>query len=230
MDLPPFPGFREDAFSFLRALKANNERDWFKPRKATYEDEVVWPMQCLVADLAGRFARARVPLTADPARAVFRIYRDVRFSKNKDPYKTHCGASLTRTGDKNDEGVLYLHVEPGASFMAAGFWQPDRTLLNRWRARMAAAPEPYLEIMEGLHAAGIGIDQDDTLKRLPRGFEDHADTRIADALRLKSHIAMHSVPDDDLKHTTFAEHVFAFTRHALPLLEYGWSLRGAAES
>ena len=98
--LPPFPGFREEAFAFLRDLRQHNERDWFKPRKATYDDELLWPARCLIGELAEALPRAGVPLTGTPKKAPFRIYRDTRFSKNKDPYKTHLGLVLSRDGTK----------------------------------------------------------------------------------------------------------------------------------
>ena len=109
MEYPPFPGFRNEAFDFFRQLAENNQRDWFKPRKATYDDEVVWPMRCLLTEASNEAAQHGLNLTANPKRALFRIYRDTRFSKNKAPYKTHAGAVLTRTGDNKSSGGVYIH-------------------------------------------------------------------------------------------------------------------------
>src|SRR4051794_7961945 len=89
-----FTGFEPDAIQFLVDLALNNEREWFQPRKAEYERLLKEPMESLVADLVDRFDARRIPLEADPRKAVFRIYRDTRFSKNKSPYKTNVGASL----------------------------------------------------------------------------------------------------------------------------------------
>jgi len=83
---------------------------------------------------------AGMPLVGDPQRAIFRIYRDVRFSPDKRLYKTHAGAVLTRSGGKRDPGLLYLHVAPGESMVAAGFWHPEPALLSRLRRALPPTP------------------------------------------------------------------------------------------
>ena len=96
-----------------------------------------------------------MPLIGDPRRGIFRIYRDVRFSPDKRLYKTHAGAVLTRSGGKRDPGLLYLHVAPGESMVAAGFWHPEtRRLLNRLRRAIFDDPDGFLAIAERLAAAG----------------------------------------------------------------------------
>ncbi len=225
LDFPPFPGFRPEAFDFLRQLARNNRREWFKPRKETYEDEVLWSLRCLVVDAARQAGLRRLPLTGDPKGGLFRLYRDTRFSKNKLPYKTHAGAVLSRTGSRKEEGVVYVHVEPGASFLAAGFWHPEAALLRAWRARMAAAPSVFLEMAHALEAAGLPLAHDgDALKRLPRGFEDFARHEWADYLRWKSFVVSRTVSDEALQAPDFTEAVVQMMRDALPLLDYGWHL------
>lgn len=223
-DLPPFPGFREEGLQFLRDLKEHNERDWFKPRKQTFEDELLWPARCLVADFARQAAHAGLPLTGDPARALFRIYRDTRFSKDKRPYKTHLGLVLSRSGSKKEDGVLYVHVEPGASFLGGGYWEPEAQLLRRWRARIAAEPDEWLDVVERVEAAGLGVRPWDSLKRMPRGFEDQADSPVADWLKAKSFIASRPVPDEALTRPDFTADVVQTAREMLPLLEFGWAV------
>ena len=227
-DYPPFPGFRDKAFRFLRDLKTNNARDWFKPRKAVYDDEILWPMRCLVAD-AGQHARRRgLPLAGDPKAGLFRIYRDTRFSKNKAPYKTAAGAVLSRSGRRNDPGSVYIHVEPDASFLGAGFWRPDTPTLRAWRLRMAQAPTTFLGMLRALDKAGLALDNDShALKRMPRGFEDHAGTDVADFLRWKTFVATRSFPDEALMTPTFTEEVIRFSEDVLPLLRFGWEVLGA---
>ena len=94
-DYPPFPGFRKEAFDFLTQLAVNNDRDWFKARKSTYDDEIVFPMRCLLEE-ASREAMARnLNLMGNPKKGMFRIYTGIRGSrKNKDPYKTSCSAVI----------------------------------------------------------------------------------------------------------------------------------------
>ncbi|MGH7095350.1 MAG: DUF2461 family protein, partial [Stellaceae bacterium] len=117
-----FGGFRPAAFEFLAGLREHNDPLWFKPRKAIYDAEVLAPFRALIAALSEALAAVGVPLVGDPDRAIFRLYRDVRFSANKQLYKTHAGAVLTRSGGKRDPGLLYLHLEPGACMAGIGFW------------------------------------------------------------------------------------------------------------
>lgn len=224
--LPPFPGFRPEALQFLRDLREHNDREWFKPRKATYDDELLWPARCLVADVAAEAARTGLPLTADPAKGLFRIYRDTRFSKNKAPYKTHVGLVWTRTGHKGDEGALYVHVEPGGCFLGAGFWAPEAPLLRRWRERIAGDPAGWLAAVAEVEGTGLAVGGRESLKRMPRGYESFAGSDVAEALRWKGAVATQPVTDADVMRPDFARHVAAFGHAALPLLEWGW----AAES
>lgn len=227
-DLPPFPGFRDEAFAFLRDLARNNRRDWFKPRKAVYDDEVVWPMQCLLAEATHAAARKGLPLRADPRRALFRIYRDTRFSKNKDPYKTHAGAVLSRTGSHKSSGGVYVHVQPDGCFLAAGFWRPETPLLRAWRTRMADDPVAFLTMAAALEAHGLPLrPHGDPLKRMPRGFEALADSDVAPYLRWKSFIVSQPVDEAALQAPGFTQTLVAFMEAAMPLLAYGWALEPA---
>ncbi|HEX8386102.1 MAG TPA: DUF2461 domain-containing protein [Rubricoccaceae bacterium] len=224
--LPPFPGFRPEALAFLRDLRENNDREWFKPRKAVYDDELLWPARCLVAEVAGEAARAGLPLTADPMKGIFRVYRDTRFSKNKAPYKTHVGLVWTRTGHKSDEGALYAHVEPGGSFLGAGFWSPEPPLLRRWRERIAGDPAGWLATVAEVEGAGLTVGGYTSLKRMPRGYESLASSDVADALRWKGAVATQTVSDADVQRADLAGRAVAFARAAMPLLEWGWDVEG----
>src|SRR5947208_5598437 len=151
---PVFTGFRPAAFAFFGELRDNNDPVWFKPRKAVYEAEVLAPFRELIGSVGAAFAATGIPLVGDPIRGIFRIYRDVRFSPDKRLYKTHAGAVLTRSGRKRDPGLLYLHVAPGESMVAAGFWHPEPDLLTRLRRAMLADPDGFAAIAARLEAAG----------------------------------------------------------------------------
>ena len=222
-DLPPFPGFRPEALRFLADLRENNDREWFKARKATYDDDLLWPARCLVAEVAAEAARAGLPLTAELKKAVFRIYRDTRFSKNKAPYTTHVGVVWARPGEKGDAGGLYAHVEPGGCFLAAGFWELDPPRLRRWRERITADPASWLAAVAEVEAAGPAVGGREALKRMPRGYEAFADSDVADALRWKGTVATLPVADADVQQPGFARDVVAFAQAALPLLTWGWA-------
>lgn len=224
MDYPPFPGFSDAGLAFLRDLATHNERTWFTARKVLFEDEVLDPARCLVADVARQARWADLPITGDPARSLFRIYRDTRFSKDKRPYKTHVGIVFSRSGDRRDEGVVYVHVEPGAAFVGAGFWRPDPALLRRWRARMAADPPGWLETVEEVAEAGLHVVPAEPLRRMPRGFEAEAEGPVAAWLRARSFLVRHPVGDDLLRSPALTATVLDVARGALPLLRYGWAL------
>lgn len=223
-DLPPFPGFRAEAFQFLVDLREHNDREWFKARKAVYEDELLWPAKCLVAEVSAACARAGVPLRADASKGVFRIYRDTRFSKNKDPYKTHVGLVWTRSGGKDDPGALYVHIEPGNCSVHAGYWQPEPPLLRRWRERLAADPAGWLAVAEQVADAGLELSAWESLKRMPSGYEAFAESEVADALRRKGAFTTRRLPDAAAQTPGFADEIVAAARASLPLLEWGWAL------
>src|SRR5579862_452722 len=128
-----FKGFGPQALPFFRALAFHQTREWFEENRETHETQVKGPFGDLIEDLAAAFAKARVPLKGDRKASLFRLNRDIRFSKDKSPYKTHAGAVLTRGGGKNDQGLLYIHVAPEECFAAAGFYGPEPGELARLR-------------------------------------------------------------------------------------------------
>ena len=139
-----FTGFRPEAIQFLADLAANNDRAWFQPRKADYERLLKEPLEALCVALADRFAAKGLPLSADPNRSPFRIYRDVRFSKDKSPYKTNIGAAFRWTGEGDGDPGGYFHLEPGEAFVGGGMWHPEKASLDAFRrlARHRSGPGP----------------------------------------------------------------------------------------
>lgn len=220
----PFTGFSPAALEFFRGLAANNEPGWFKPRKALYDDAVLKPFRALVAALGEALERAGVPLRGDPARGIFRIYRDVRFSANKQLYKTHQGGVLTRSGGKGDPGLLYIHLEPGASMIGAGFWHPEPALLNRLRGAVVAEPDAFLAMAEHLRGLGYSVTcENERLTRLPRGFDAAKDTPAADYVCWKNFLTDRTISDDDMCGPDLVGRIVDFAVSALPLLEWGWA-------
>src|SRR6266700_2807739 len=175
-----FPGFRPAALAFFQGLRNHNDPVWFKPRKAVYDAEVLAPLRQLVVAVGAALEEAGLPLVGDPQRSIFRIYRDVRFSPDKRLYKTHAGAVLTRSGSKRDPGLLYLHVAPGESMAAAGFWHPEPGLLSRLRRAILDDPDFFVGMADRLAAAGHPIASDERLSRPPNGFEAAKGTAVAD--------------------------------------------------
>jgi len=218
-----FAGFRPAAFAFFSELQDNNDPAWFKPRKALYEAEVLAPFRELIAAIGEKLAQAGLPLVGDPRRGIFRIYRDVRFSPDKRLYKTHAGAVLTRSGGRRDPGVLYIHVAPGESMAAAGFWHPEPALLARLRRAILVDPEGFLAITGGLAAAGCPLSSDDKLSRPPRGFEAAKDTPVAEYVGWKSFTAHRMLSDAEMQSPALVDRIADFARTVLPLLDWGWA-------
>jgi uncharacterized protein (TIGR02453 family) len=221
---PGFAGFRPAAFAFFRDLSDNNDPAWFKPRKAVYETEVLAPFRDLIVAVAAALREAGLPLVGDPKGGIFRIYRDVRFSPDKRLYKTHAGAVLTRSGNKRDPGVLYLHVAPGESMAAAGFWHPEPALLTRLRRAILDDSENFLRIVDGLAAAGWPLSSDERLSRPPRGFEAAKGTAVAEYVGWKSFTSHAPLRDAEMQSPQLIDRILEFTRVAVSLLEWGWAV------
>ncbi len=218
-----FAGFRPAAFAFLNDLRDNNDPAWFKPRKALYEAEVLSPFRELIAAVGAALGHAGLPLIGDPRRGIFRIYRDVRFSPDKRLYKTHAGAVLTRSGGRRDPGVLYIHVAPAESMVAAGFWHPETALLTRLRRAILGDPDGFLAIAGRLASAGCPLSRDDRLSRPPRGFEAAKGTLVAEYVGWKSFTAHYVLSDAEMLSPALVDLIADFAHTVLPLLEWGWA-------
>lgn len=195
---PVFAGFAPEAIQFLADLAQNNARDWFQPRKAEYEHLLKEPLAALCVALDGEFRTRGIPLHADPAKSPFRIYRDVRFAKDKSPYKTAASASFAwagdggeRSGRSHTENVHasggYFHLQPGNIYVGGGVWHPDPSWLKGFRDRVANRPDELRAIVEApefVAAFGSVSDDGESLKRVPPGYP--ADHPAADLLRKKN--------------------------------------------
>ncbi len=155
-DVRKFSGFAPNAMDFFRRLRNNNEREWFAGQKATYEETLVAPMQALVFELADRLSDLRIPIEPNRKSAVMRIYRDVRFSANKTPYKTAISAYLRRGGEGVHSGGIFLQFSDKERFVGMGFWLPERELLHAWREAIASRPKEFLK-MDGGRCTRMGI-------------------------------------------------------------------------
>jgi len=221
---PPFAGFKPQALGFFRELANNQDRAWFAAHKAAYEEYVLAPMQSFVSAVSGRLAEADLPLRGDH-RALFRLHRDVRFSKDKRPFKTHAGAVITRDGSKRSPGLLYFHLAPAESFAAAGFYRPEPNVLQRLRQGIVADPDGWTETGRRLARNGLSLEAGESLIRLPKGFES-TPADFAEVMKLKSWIVRKEIPEPELGRASLVEKVVAFAVAALPLLSFGWTALG----
>ena len=217
-----FQGFGPQALPFLKALAFHQTKQWFEANRATYESDLRTPMGDLVEQLSAAFAKAKIPLKGDRKSSLFRIHRDVRFAKDKSPYKTNVGAVMTRFGKKNEPGLFYVHVAHDGCFTAAGFYEPEPEALARLRSAMARAPKAWKQTLAKLDAKGLAPSDEYAMKRNPRGFEEIEDADAAAGVRLKSIIVRRPLPDKRLAEAELVDDLIAFAKDALPLLSWGW--------
>ena len=132
------PRFTPETLRFLRALKRNNDRDWFRARRDRYDQDVRAPMIDVIEQLALDFRRFAPEMTASPKTSLYRIYRDTRFSDDKSPLKTQISASFRWRGLPKGEGAgLYLEINPGWVWMGGGFYRPEARHLVRIREHIS---------------------------------------------------------------------------------------------
>ncbi|HEY1882235.1 MAG TPA: DUF2461 domain-containing protein [Candidatus Cybelea sp.] len=224
-----FTGFSPQALKFLRDLKKNNDREWFASRKDLYERECLAPLRALTVDLASALRKASIPIDADPSRVGFRIYRDVRFSPDKSPYKTNLGTYLPYRGLRGSPGGLYIHVAPKESFAVAGFYQLEKEPLQHWREAMASDPKRFQSVLRALERNGLALSEGErALKRMPRGFEALAGSPIAAYFKIATFMVSEKLSDADIGDSGLIARSLALVKKAKPLLQYGWSLFAAS--
>lgn len=189
-----FTGFRPGALTFLRSLARNNRRDWFEAHKERYENEVKNPLRILVEEIDARLGEFAPEMIGNPKRSIFRIYRDVRFSKDKSPYKTNAAAWFYHRDAGHAVGTqavhggagFYFQIAPKECIVAGGIWMPPAAALKTLREAIAADPEALRGILKrpAFKRAFGAMSEEALLKRTPRGFD--AEHPAAELLRYKS--------------------------------------------
>jgi len=221
-----FAGFGPKALPFFKALAFHQTKEWFEANRAIYDDEIRAPLGDLVEEVSAGLAKAKIPIRGDRKSSLFRIHRDVRFSKNKDPYKTNAGLVMTRTGSKRDPGLLYFHLSPDECFFAAGFHMPDSHELARLRGAAVRDAKGFKRMTAQLAKSGLALSDEDALKRPPRGLEGLDDPEIEAAVRLRSFVCVRPIAVEAVARPGLVGDFCAFAKDALPLLTWGWGAVG----
>jgi uncharacterized protein (TIGR02453 family) len=211
---------QNSTLKFLKQLEQNNNRDWFQENKSAFEaaqDNVTALAGYLIGEI-GKFDPAVASL--EPKSCVFRIYRDIRFSKDKSPYKTNLGAYISPGGRKSMQPGYYIHIQPGQCFVAAGKHMPDAGELLKIRKAIANDPKSFKKIVEkpsflkdfgGLHG--------ERLSRPPKGFSE--DSPAIDYLKLKSYTVAKDYRNKKLiTSADFPKAVVKDFKAMLPLVNY----------
>jgi uncharacterized protein (TIGR02453 family) len=218
---PPFEGFPKEAIGFLKKLKKNNNRVWFQRHKDEYEDRVRFPMQCLIATLAQRMIDVAPEIEFNPKRSIFRIYRDVRFSKNKAPYKTNIAASFELRGKRKPTETpgLYVGIEPGEIFVGGGLYMPTGEQLKAIRHSMTTKPDEFLEVVRDRRfRREFGEIEGEKLLKAPLGYpKDHP---MIEYLRYRQFYVGKVYGDAACYAGSFVDTVAAVFTDAMPLVRW----------
>jgi uncharacterized protein (TIGR02453 family) len=215
-----FEGFPPETLRFLRQLKRNNNREWFLAHKDVYESKVKAPMTELVLALGQEMQQSDPELIVDPKRAIYRIYRDMRFSTDKKPYKTHVAAIFVPRGIPKKTGAcFYFHIEPAEVMIAGGVYMPDPATLSALRRHIADNWEELLAITNQSSFRKIfGNLQGERLIRPPSGYA--ADHPAIEVLRQKQLYVSASDPAELAEGPELFPRLLELFSAMLPLVQF----------
>jgi uncharacterized protein (TIGR02453 family) len=210
--------FTPDLFKFLKDLSKNNNRDWFAANKARYEAMVRDPLLQFIADFSGPLDKLNPNFVANPkpvGGSMFRIYRDVRFSADKSPYKTHASAYFPHSsaGKSDQSPGYYFHLEPNKSFAAAGLWHPDAINLKKIRAAIIANPKEWQKVRKGKFPI-----EGAKLTRPPKGYA--ADHPLIEELKLKDFVSSVTFTNEQICGSNFMSEFVAAYKDMTPLMKF----------
>lgn len=212
------PHFTPALFEFLAELADNNNREWFQDNKARYERDVRDALVSFVVDFGEILGEISPHMVADPrlsGGSIFRIYRDVRFSKDKSPYKTNAGIHFRHEVGRKVHGPgLYLHLQPGNVFVGAGIWRPNSATVGKIRGAIVANPDRWRNIVNHASFRTTYTLEAESLKRAPRGIDpDHP---LIEQLKFKSFVAVANFSQEEACSPEFIETYADSCRTAAP--------------
>lgn len=214
--------FTPKLFAFLRDLAENNDRDWFQAHKEDYERHVREPALGFIADAAEPLSRISDQFSADTRKvggSLFRIQRDIRFSKDKIPYKTNTGMHFRhiQAGDVHAPG-FYIHLEPKGSFMGVGLWRPDAATAYAVRCAIDESPDAWIGATREPSFSEVFVLDGDSLKRPPRGYG--AEHPLIEDLKRKDFVASAGLTQARVTSDRFLDDFIDHCRRAVPYMEF----------
>lgn len=206
----------QEVLNFLSTLRENNNKEWFDQNREWYQacrKKMVFLTGMIIHEV-GKFDD-EIGIQ-DPNECIFRIYRDVRFSHDKTPYKTHIGAYVAKGGRKSIHAGYYLHIEPGGSFIAGGLWSPAGEVVKAVRTEIFDHPEEFKQIIQAPSFRKIYKQLvDDKLKTAPKSFpKDFPDL---DLLKYKSYVFDAPLSDTEVTDDHFVEKIITFMKELYPV-------------
>jgi uncharacterized protein (TIGR02453 family) len=209
---------KRETLAFLTEIVENNNREWFAQHKDRFEiakADVLGFVDQLIPVLAA--VDPGFPLETQAKKCLMRIYRDIRFSKNKSPYKNNYGISFSVKNSRGPE--YYLQLQPGKSFFAAGYWMPEAPDLKNIREEIDYNTSEFLEIIEAKEFTSLfSLSKEETLKKAPKGY-DPAHPQI-DLLKLKSFIATFPISDEELFKPSIVNHLKKAFEGIYPFVQF----------
>lgn len=214
--------FDSKTFHFLRELAENNEREWFNANKHRYEDHVLDPALAFIEKmdpLLSKISRHFVSSSKRVGGSLMRVYRDTRFSKDKQPYKTNIGIQFRHELGRDVHAPgFYVHIEPRGCFLGAGLWRPEASALNAIRAEIVEHPTLWRRASTNQRFRDQFELAGESLKRPPRGFPE--DAPHMDDLKRKDFMAIMRIRDSDARVADFAAQVAGHFGRTAPLMRF----------
>jgi uncharacterized protein (TIGR02453 family) len=209
-----------ELFTFFRELKQNNNREWFEANKQRYEKGVREPLLQFIADFGLRLAEISPHYVADTRRSggsLFRINRDVRFSKDKSPYKTHAGIQFRHESGKDAHAPgFYLHLEPDSVFVGVGLWQPEAPVLAKIRDAIVAHPDRWQRAIFDEKFCAVYTRGGESLKNPPKGYDPNHP--FIEDLRRKDFVASTSLREAEACAPDFMDRYAELCRRSAPFV------------
>jgi uncharacterized protein (TIGR02453 family) len=207
-------------FQFLKALEKNNNRDWFLANKNKYDVAKSNYLNFVEEVLNGILKFDTSLAELNPKQCVFRINRDVRFSKNKEPYKTNFGASFSKGAKKIDTAGYYFHLEPGACFIGGGLWMPQSPDLQKLRQEIDYCYKEFNGILQHKEFKKTfqGLSTDAKLARPPKGYD--IDNPAIELLKLKSFTAIMPISDKEVLDPAVVKKTLSIFKTIAPLVHF----------
>lgn len=206
---------------FLKDLKKNNNKPWFEKNKSTYLDAKD-DVELFVARVIEEFGKEDADIAPLQAKdCTYRIYRDVRFSKDKTPYKTHMGAYLNKGGKKMPTAGFYLHVEPGRNMAGGGLWMPPAPDLNKVRQEIDYNLKEWTKILgDRTFKKNFpeGLEREELLSRPPKGYE--AENPAIEFLKLKSFVVTRTFTDAEMQSRSLVKDVLTTFRSMKDFVQF----------
>lgn len=217
-----FPGFPPGFFKFYKELVKNNQRDWFNANKDRYLDDVVAPSLEFISAIEPKLKKVSPHFLAIAKRSrgsLMRIYRDTRFSKNKQPYKTNLGISFRHEMGKDVHAPgFYFHYSPEESFFGGGMWRPDKDPLKQIRTTIVDYEARWKRVKANKKFKEVFELSGESLKRPPRDFDK--DHKLIEDLKRKDFIAVCPIQNSDLKKPEIVDITIDRMRRSMPLVRF----------